>query len=158
MSSIVQPLLMMLLFLASASASAQWRYWQETDKMRDNITKFAELKSTNRIQLDFPYRGGSTLRLVIRKTGQEDESIFVLLDRGQLSCHSDCKIAAKIDSAPVVEWGGSSPVTSNSVIFIGQRINLLNDIRSAKKMVIEVQVYDHGPAQFVFNSPGLRWE
>jgi hypothetical protein len=151
--------MMIALVVASTAASAQWTYRTTEDKMRESKTKFAELKSLNKAQLGFPYRGGSALQLIIRKSGEAEANTVFFLDRGQLPCHTDCKLIAKFDDDEIKNWEGTGPASSSSdAIFVDEAADFLARLKSAKKLVVEVLVYDHGRVQFTFNVRGLKWE
>ena len=142
------------------SVVAQWRYKTSDDKMRGTKTKVAELRSTNRAQLDFPYRGGSTLELTVRKSDkEEDPDVIFWLDRGQIPCLSDCSISAKFDNDEVKEWEGSGPQSHRSdTIFLDSSKDFLARLKSAKRLTVEILIFNHGRFQYTFNTAGLKWE
>ena len=147
-----------LFSFACTPATAQWKYKSFEDKMRRSITQIAEIKSTNKANLDFPYKGGSTLELNLRKRGSEEDDVFVSIDRGQIPCFNICRIFTKFDQDEVVEWGGSGADSGRSdLIFIGKSQEFIERLKSAKKLIIEIQIYNHGRFQFNFNVSGLKW-
>ena len=144
---------------ACAPATAQWKYKSYEDKMRRSITQIAEIKSTNKANLDFPYKGGSTLELNLRKRESEEDDVFVSIDRGQIPCFNICRVFTKFDNDEVVEWGGSGAESGRSdLIFIGKSQEFIERLKSAKKLIIEIQIYNHGRFQFNFNVSGLKWK
>jgi hypothetical protein len=158
-SQFIKSCVLAVMLLASASAPAQWAYRTTEDKMRATKAKFAEVKSTNKAQLGFPYRGGSTLRLILRKSSDAETTVVFFLDRGQLPCHTDCKIAAKFDDEEVKDWEGTGPALSSSdAVFVDDAADFLTRLKTSKKVVVEVLLYDHGPSQFTFNIRGLKWD
>jgi len=156
---IMKTIIALLLFCFTAVVSAQWSYRTTNDSMRGTKTRFAELNSTNRAQLSFPYGGGSKLQLIIRKKSDADTDVVFLLDRGQVPCHTDCRMAAKFDDDEVAEWELSGPASGRSAsLFVDEANDFLERLKTAKKLVVEVQIYDHGSFQFTFNPKGLKWE
>ena len=150
----------MIALLISTSALAQWRYKTSEDKMRGAKTKVAELRSTNRAQLDFPYRGGSTLELTVRKRSSEDDTdVIFWLERGQIPCHSDCSITTKFDNDEVKEWAGTGPQSHRGdTIFVDNANEFLERLKIAKRLTVEVLIFNHGRFQYTFNVSGLKWE
>lgn len=128
--------------------------------MRGVKTKLAELRSTNRAQLDFPYRGGSTLEMNLRKRDSDDEpEVFFRLDRGQVPCHSDCSLFSKFDSDEVKGWEGTGPKSHRGdTIFVDNSKEFLERLRTAKRLTVEVLIFNHGKFQYTFNVDGLKWE
>ena len=146
-------------FVITTSASAQWTYRTTNDQMRGTATKFAELNSINRAQLGFPYRGGSKLQLIIRSKSDKDFDVVFWLDRGQVPCHSDCKLTAKFDDEEVKEWELTGPASGRSdSLVVDEADSFLEKLRSSKRLMVEVQIYDHGNVQFTFNPKGLKWQ
>ena len=54
-----------------AANSQNWQYETSKDEMRGIESKFATTVSTNTVNFDFPYNGGSKLILTLRKRGSE---------------------------------------------------------------------------------------
>ena len=59
-----------------------WEYSQKVDKMDNKTTYYAECISTDVLQFEFPYNGGSTVTLVIRNMNNKNE-ILLTIDKGQ---------------------------------------------------------------------------
>lgn len=149
----------LLLSLSSSAVIAQWKYRTTEDKMRGKSTKHAELRSPTRVALAFPYNGGSTLTLALRQEQDADLDAFVYIDKGQMPCHGTCTVAVKFDDEPVQYWpalGTTSP--RSTAVFFRQEATFLDRLRSAKKLIVEVHLYDHGHEQFTFHLRGLKWE
>lgn len=153
-------IILALMFFSCTAATAQWRYKNLEDKMRRSITQIAEINSTNKANLDFPYKGGSTLELNLRKMdSKEEDDVFFSIDRGQIPCFNICRIFSKFDNDEVIEWGGIGAESGRSdLIFIGKSQEFIERLKSAKKLIIEIQIYNHGRFQFNFNVSGLKWK
>ena len=148
-----------LLFLVSLSAQAQWTYRTTEDKMRQTNTKYAELRSTNRAQLDFPYRGGSTLQLILRKRSEDDLDVILWLNKGQVPCHDRCVVTAKFDDDDPLEFFAVGPQSASSdSLFLYEEQAIVDRLKTAKKLIVEVLIYDHGKFQFTFSPRGLKWQ
>ena len=46
------------------SPAQAWQYTETKDQMRGIVTSYATVQSTNQLDFDFPYRGGSTVTLL----------------------------------------------------------------------------------------------
>lgn len=68
----------------SAPAFSQWKYDRSRDKLTDEESYSAILTSRNRVELAFPYRGGSALAIVMRKVGQSSFG-YIQLNRGTIA-------------------------------------------------------------------------
>jgi len=67
----------LIVFLSAFTVSAHaWEYKENIDQMRGTKTKFAEITSNNSVNFAFPYNGGSTLDLIIRKRKQDGLNVF----------------------------------------------------------------------------------
>jgi hypothetical protein len=155
----MKTLIALALLFISSTAFAQWAYRSTNDQMRGTKVKFAELNSINRAQFAFPYQGGSKLQLIIRRRSDADLDLFFWVDKGQMPCHSECSLAAKFDNDDVEEWSLSGPGSGRSnILFVDKADNFLERLKAAKKLIVEVQIYDHGRVQFTFNPKGLKWE
>jgi hypothetical protein len=156
----MKTLMAIVLLCIASAASAQWSYRSTNDEMRGTKTKLAKLNSINRVQLAFPYHGGSRLQLIIRKESDANVDVFFWIEKGQLLCHSICRIYVKFDNEGVEDWealGADSGESDTIFIYRGRADNFLDRLEMAKKLTVEVQIYDYGRAKFVFNSKGLKW-
>lgn len=77
---------------ASGALAGEWQYSNTEDKMRGERFDYAILDSTNKIEFDFPYNGGSTLQLVVRKKNGKVDAILLSVTKGQILCSvMECK-------------------------------------------------------------------
>lgn len=146
-----------LLCILSGAANAQWTYRTVDDKMRSSKKNFAELNSANQAQLSFPYKGGSTLQLIVFKNSKDDElDVLFWLKRGQMPCHDHCMVSAKFDNDEISEWRSSGPAAGRSdAVYIKNSAEFLERLRLSKKLTVEVQIYDGGNFQYQFKTAGL---
>jgi hypothetical protein len=138
--------------------SSSWVYSEQKDEMRQQTQYFATNDSTNKADFDFPYNGGSTLEIVIRKTS--GLAAMFTIDKGQFICYSnDCSANVKFDDQKIEKFSLSSSNTdSSTVLFVDNKKRFLNELKKSKKVIIELQFYGTGPRQFSFDSQGLEWK
>lgn len=137
-----------------------WEYSESEDKMEGTKRYFATSTSTNQIEFDFPYDGGSNLNIIIRNMGKENEAILTI-SKGQFisSYGGSDRIKVKFDdNAPIKYSFNSSSDGSSDVIFLNNSKDFINKLRSSKKVMIECEFYDSGNKVFEFNTEGLKWD
>ncbi|WP_168389463.1 MULTISPECIES: hypothetical protein [Acinetobacter] len=139
-----------------------WQYNTSKDEMRGIESKFAATVSTNTVNFDFPYNGGSKLGLTLRKRGSEID-VMISVTKGQFLCGiRSCEAAFKFDDGTVqsitmVEPDSHSP----DLLFVAYdktENKIINQLKSSKKLIIEVPFYQEGTKQFTFDVSGLEWD
>ena len=138
-----------------------WTYRSTEDKVRGGTSYFAETSSTNSVNLDFPYGGGSTVDMTVRKTPAWGLDVYFTLSSGQLICNSyrDCHATVRFDQGPAQRFNLNEPSDhSNNVVFVSADHSFLAKLKKAKKLVVELEIYEGGRPQFEFNVAGLQWE
>lgn len=146
---------------ASGARAAGWIYDSAEDNMRGASETYATLPSEEVISLDFPYRGGSSLSVLLRNSQRHGGlNVMLKLSKGQLSCnHGGCRISAKFDEGKVTTFRASRASSGNSnVIFIDDPKGFLKKFRFSDKVFLEVPVWKYGDAQFSFRPKGLTWK
>lgn len=138
-----------------------WRYYSDTDKMDNKTTFFADCKSLNSVDLSFPYDGGSKLIITLRKgfKGSSNEAILSI-SKGQFMTSLDRSetIRAKFDDdKPQSFHFGMAKDGSSDYVFLSESSDFILKLKSAKKVMIEVEFYGNGLKQFEFDVTGLDW-
>lgn len=138
-----------------------WTFEQDTDKMSGKVNYYTHITSVNKIYFKFPYEGGSSFYLTVRK---EDNSNDVLLQvsKGQfISSMGDENITVKVkfDSEVPEEYTYTGTTDgSNTTIFIGSVKKFINKLRTAKKLMIEAEFYQEGRKVIEFDVSGFEWK
>lgn len=142
-----------------AATKSNWDYSSSKDEMRGTEAFYASTTSLNKVDFDFPYDGGSSLDLMIRKN---DGKLDLLLEisKGQFLCgYPTCEAVFKFDDGQVKQITLVLPDNhSTEYLFVRYdktAAQLLEDIKKSKKLVIEVPFYQEGRHQFNFNIEGL---
>lgn len=136
-----------------------WKYDVVEDKMTGEKTNFASLKSSNELNFDFPYDGGSIFDLTLRKS-KEGVDAMIIVDKGQfLTGISSKKGRVKFDDKEPVYYSyvGASDASAD-VIFIKNSQKFINEIKASKKMMFEAEFYQSGNQIIEFDVEGLVWE
>jgi hypothetical protein len=144
---------------AMAAPTSAWSYDDSKDEMRGTTTHFAQIESSNTLNLGFPYEGGSA-RLIIRKRPSDGLNIMISA-HGQFVCSeysNSAVVHVKFDEAPIQTYGCSEPGAATSdMIFINAEQRFLTNLKKAKKVIIEATFFDHGSEQMSFEVGGLQW-
>lgn len=136
-----------------------WEYSTAKDEMRGTEKFYAVLKSSNQVELDFPYQGGSTLTLAVRKYGKDPTDVLLFIDKGQVTCHMDgCDLAVKFDDEPVSSVHAHEATGgSTNAMFLDYPTTFIKKMKSSKHLIIEVPVYQAGDKQFKLETAALEW-
>lgn len=138
-----------------------WQYETSKDEMRGIESKFATTVSTNTVDFDFPYNGGSKLILALRKRGSEVD-VMVSITKGQILCGiQNCEAAFRFDDGAVQSITMSGPDShASDLLFVAYdktESKIISQLKNSKKLVIEVPFYQQGKKQFTFDVSGLEW-
>lgn len=134
-----------------------WVYETPENEMGEK-TEMARIMSSNVIEFEFPYNGGSMGSVTFRKKGNNLSAMFVIT-KGQIDFDYDGTYARiKFDDEAPVKWQVSQSATSDSeVAFFENEKKLLEKFKKAKKVVVELPFYQSGNSQFTFNTEGLTF-
>jgi hypothetical protein len=127
-----------------------WSYGENTDQMTGKTTKWACLDSADKLQLDFPYKGGSTGSICIRKGARLDA--YFKIDKGQVMCGVDgCEARLRVDGGEPFTMGGSEAADDDSrYIFFNSYSRVFAIAKRAKQVKIEVLYYQGGRQVLTF--------
>lgn len=142
---------------------ASWTYHENKDEMRNTVNYYATKLSENEVNFNFPYHGGSKAKITLRKHSEYGNDIIISISKGQFSCRYDsCSISAKFDDNKVEKYTvGESSSGSSDVLFISGQKNLkkfVSNLKKSKKVILELNFFDHGKEQFTFDIEGLDWK
>lgn len=144
----------------SATASGGWSYRTNEDKVRGGTSYFASTTSTNSIELDPPYEGGSTLEMTVRQSPAYGADILFILSSGQLLCHSydGCYATVRFDDGPPERVELNEPSDNSSdTVFVASARPFIEKLKKAKRAIVELEIYQAGRPQFEFQVAGLKW-
>lgn len=139
---------------------ANWNYSNSEDEMRGTVTNFAQVKSLNVIQLDFPYQGGSSLYLMLRNSPENGNEVMISTDNGQLWCeYSNCYMSVKFDNDEIKTYplAKAAAGTSETMFLDGSVDQFINKLKKSKNVMIEIGFFNYGNQQFRFDTGGLEW-
>jgi hypothetical protein len=133
----------------SGTAASVWSYRTERDEMRDAETKFATLESTNNVPVTWPYTPGPA-SVMLRRKPSEGLEVIILIE-GQFTCSlSGDTVAVKFDDGPIQTYGCSEAVGGTGALFLRSPARFLTNLKAAKKVIIELPVYEAGKVQMTW--------
>lgn len=138
-----------------------WTYDETKDEMRGDSTYLATNTSTNTVELEFPYNGGTNLNIVLRKDAEHGNDVIFVVNKGQLFCtYNDCYISVKFDDGPVEKFTtAEAEAGSSEVLFLANNPSgFVKKLKSAQSVMVEVQFFNHGKEQFKFDVSDLNWD
>jgi hypothetical protein len=135
-----------------------WTYRKGKDNL-GAVTQNAVVMSTNDVDLDFPYRGGTVLVIQLRRQPKFGTDVILRVNKGQLLCqYHDCKAIVRFDeSKPKVFEANKSDDYSDELIFIQDTAGFIEELKKSKKAIIEVQFYRNKKCSFEFNVDHLNF-
>lgn len=136
-----------------------WQYSEEKDKMSGKTNYFAFSTSTNKLEFEFPYQGGSTFTLVIRNMGQGN-NVMLGVSKGQFmgSIMGSQYLRVKFDDEQPVNYPYNSPQDASSTsIFLTNEATFISKLKKAKKLMIEAPFFNAGRQIIYFNVDGFKW-
>ena len=134
-----------------------WVYDSPENEMGEKSV-MARIISTNKVNFEFPYNGGSLGSITFRKKGNDLSAMFIIT-KGQIDFDYDGTYARiKFDDESPIKWEISQSASSNSEIaFFENEKKLLDKFKKSKKVVVEIGFYQSGNSQFTFNTEGLTF-
>jgi hypothetical protein len=136
-----------------------WSYTTSEDKMRNATTQHASITSINALNFEFPYNGGSTTDLTLRKSPKFGNDAIITISKGQFSCASDCTISVKFDNGKIEKYSATEPSDGTSnMLFITPYSKFVTKLKKAKHLVVEAEFYNEGVQQIEFEVSGLTWK
>ena len=143
-----------------AEKKANWSLSEITDKMTSVKKYYAVCKSTNTIEFQFPYQGGSYFTLTVRNSGKGNE-VVINVSKGQFmpSLNSEESVKVKFDDGKPIDYTYlSASDGSSDVIFLNNENNFIKKLKVSKKLMIETTFFNEGSKIMEFDINGLNWK
>lgn len=136
-----------------------WAYETKTDQISGKTFPYATLRSSNTNNLSFPYGPGIGAELVLRRATRGPDFALLAIDKGQLLCHTSdpCIAIFKFDNRDekLIRARHPGAGASDAVIFEYSFSEILDDVRRARHLMIEVPVYKDGRQVWKFDVDGF---
>lgn len=136
----------------------QWNYSEQEDPMTSAKTYWAAVRSTNQIELDFPYRGSQRATLTLRTHPRHGKDAIFSIEQGQLLCPSyeGCTVLVRFDEEPAVRYSANGPSdNSTETLFLDNYGGFAEKLLRAKRVRIAAEIYQSGAPVFEFDVSGF---
>jgi hypothetical protein len=136
-----------------------WQYSDDEDKLTSKKVHFAQVDAIEELQLKFPYNGGVTATIFLRKRDGASTAMLQL-SRGQFMTSVDGEeIRVRFDDGKPETFSCSESADNDSrVLFIDATSRFISKLRKSKNLVIEATLFDNGNQQMEFPTAGLAWD
>lgn len=137
-----------------------WKYGESVDKMTNAKKYNATCQSTNKIDFEFPYNGGSSFWLIL--SNEENVNYVILkVSKGQFKTSfgssESCRI--KFDNEEPMDLTYNSPKNGSlDYIFFDHSDAFIQKLKTSKKLMIESVFFRTGGKIIEFDTEGLKWD
>lgn len=142
---------------SSASQTPAWQYEKTVDQAGHPVYK-ASIVSPTQLRFDFPYAGGSTATLTIRKR-ESGTHVYIQVSNGQFNrSFQGGHARVRFDSRPPATYAFSAAENgSANVIFFDSEQALIGQLKASQKMTVDVEFAGQSKRQIEFRTAGLTW-
>ena len=142
---------------APAPPADPWVYHESEDEMTSKKKKYASIDANELLHFDFPYAGGSTATLTLRKGGPNDA--FIRVSKGQFnSTVNGAKVRVRFDNnAPQTFSMSEAADYSSDILFFDNPQRLIAGLKKAKTAKIQATFFNEGDHIMEFDVAGLKW-
>lgn len=137
-----------------------WTYDENLDEMTDKKSYFAQTTSTNVLEFEFPYQGGSNFTLTIRKKPGETDC-YIQVSKGQFlgDFSGDRTLRLRFDDANPVNYSYSMASDGSSdLVFINNVQGFISRLKKSKRLKVEAEFYQEGRQIMEFDVSNLEWK
>ena len=137
-------------------------YDTQIDEMNDSKSKFASITSDNTVDFDFPYQGGSYLKITVRYTKKWGTDVYISISQGQFICNEyegTDYVRVRFDSGKPMKFSTNEPSDGSSdMLFLSNTKKFISLAKKAKRIRIEAPFYQAGNQVFTFTvDKSLEW-
>lgn len=141
-----------------ANEQSDWSYDTESDQVRGKKVYYASVDSQNQVDFDFPYAGGSTLTMTVRKHPQYGQDVIFHISKGQFVCGvENCSGTINYGHGPQRLSLSESGDYDSESLFASNGPSVIGNLKKTDKVVVELPFYQEGNRQFTFATKGLKW-
>lgn len=161
--------LAIMISVACMSASAQWKYDTKKSAMTDAMDTSANLKSENKFAFGFPYQGGTSEWIKVRRhDGLID--VAIVINKGQIVHNGGVTI--RFDDDEAMEFQLDEPGDGDSawafIHFHGylkgcttdchvSQDDFMRRLQTSRRMRVQATYYQEGQKVYEFKTGGLSF-
>lgn len=144
--------------IAATVSAPVWTYDSSKDEMTGKPIKNARMISANTFNLEFPYQGAQHATLMFRRHPRWGFDAALTIDRGQMICGVEsCTLQVRFDDAAPQAWIFAPTASHDSTtLFVRKGQAFANRVAAAKRVRIEMQLFQQAPIVADFPAEGLK--
>lgn len=134
-----------------------WNYSERVNEMTSKKTKTAYIDAEDLLDFEFPYQGGSTATLSIRRDGGVDS--YIRVSKGQFNTTYDgTSVRVRFDDRPQMTFSMlESSDGSSDILFFSNTTRLIQNIKKSKVMKVQAEFFNEGNRVMEFHVGDLKW-
>lgn len=138
-----------------------WKAHEVVDKMDGSRFRFTDIRSINKIDMQFPYKGGSAAEIAVMENG----NVRIDITKGQVMCRSwdGCTVRVKFDDGAVMNFsavgpdnGQSGHLYLTSGKYSDSAAKFIKSLETAQRVMISLEVYQEGWPVWEFAVAGFK--
>lgn len=142
---------------------SEWVESSCTDEMTDATNVWMTLTSDNYHEFDFPYDGGTRLKIEVRYRKQDGTQVILSVNRGQLmetTSYQRNDVIVRFDDDEPMQFTTNEPADhSSNMLFLNNPRKFINRAKTAHKILIKVPTFNNGQPTFSFEpAEPLKWD
>ena len=143
--------------------SVTWEITKAVDEMTDSENVWAEIRSDNFVNQDFPYNGDTYSTITIRYMQKNGYDVIIGIDRGQIigdDWDGSNYITVRFDKDTPKKYYFSMPSDySTESVFLKNAKDFIEKCKRANDIKIQLELYDNGNPTFSFHvDKPLDWD
>lgn len=144
------------------NTKTKWVYSEYKDEMTEKVSYFASITSDNSVDFEFPYNGGSDLKITVRKDPKYGKDVYFQISKGQFAnAVLGGKISVKFDDGEIETYNcNGADDGSGDILFLTAKLDtFISKLKKSNKIKIQASFFQEGDRTFTFSTPvGLVWE
>lgn len=140
----------LLCLITKAQVTSSWIYSDKIDEMSSKKVYYAEISNTDSDRY--------TSRITLRNKNNSNDVLLYIKDAVINANVNGVNMRIKFDNeTPSRYYGSLADDGSYDVVFIHPTANFIKKVKKAKKIIIEIEIYNGGTNVLHFDVDGLKW-
>jgi hypothetical protein len=134
-----------------------WKYETKSDELTGEKQYFASTISTNLLEFDFPFHGGTSFQLIIRDMNKgRGEEVVIFTDNAQFLDYDETIKVRFDESEPVTYNVSGSDDGSMGYLFVSNSSNFITKLKASSKVRIEAPFFEEGRQVIYFDTKDYK--
>lgn len=140
--------------------ASYWVNGDYTDDLTGKPVYHEQLLSENTVFFDFPYDGGSQLKINVRKHPQYGKDVYIRITKGQfMNSVNGTKVKVRFDDGNVMTFNAVRNTTDDSdILFLQGYSRFVSALKKSRTCTIQVPFYQEGERTFKFKTQHFEWD